>query len=175
MDKRMEANLRVKQSITDALFFLMQKKDLSGITVTEIIETAKVTRASFYRKYKSKEDVISVFISDVFERLRGDRDPATIDYKSRSHVKRIFVYFKMYAHYFMELYRANLSMLVLEELNNFQSAIAGNMPANSVERYSIYFYTGALFNTLTEWIKTGTSESVDDMTDFFCRQMEALS
>lgn len=175
MDKRMEANLRVKQSITDALFFLMQKKDLSGITVTEIIETAKVARASFYRNYKSKEDVISVFISDVFERFRGDRDPATIDYKSRSHVKRIFVYFKMYAHYFMELYRANLSMLVLEELNNFQSAIAGNMPANSVERYSIYFYTGALFDTLTEWIKTGTSESVDDMTDVFCRQIEALS
>ena len=38
MDKRKEANLRVKKNITEALFALMDKKDFSNITVTDIIE-----------------------------------------------------------------------------------------------------------------------------------------
>ena len=49
MDKRKEANQRVKKSITDALFSLMQEKKLSDIRITELIERAGVARASFYR------------------------------------------------------------------------------------------------------------------------------
>ena len=59
MDKRKEANLRVKKNITEALFALMDKKDFSKITVTDIIEEAKVARASFYRNYESKEDLLA--------------------------------------------------------------------------------------------------------------------
>lgn len=54
MDKRKEANIRVKSSIVDALFMLMKRKPISEITVTEIIKKAGVARVSFYRNYTSK-------------------------------------------------------------------------------------------------------------------------
>ena len=67
MDKREEANLRVKQNITAALFSLIQENSLTEIHVTEIIQKAGVARASFYRNYCSKEDVLVTLIRDVLE------------------------------------------------------------------------------------------------------------
>lgn len=171
MDKRVQANLRVKQSITDALFSLMQKEPLGEITISEIIKTAGVARASFYRNYKSKEEVITGFIDDILERFRNGRDLATIDYMSKSHVKKTFIYFKKYKTYFMEMYNANLISLALEELNSFQAAIAGSMPMDSADRYAIYFYMGAMFNMALEWVKNGAKEDVDEMVRVFCDQL----
>ena len=42
MDKRKEANLRVKKAITDSLFQMMESRPLSEITITEIIKTSGV-------------------------------------------------------------------------------------------------------------------------------------
>lgn len=49
MNKRQEANLRVKAHITAALLKLLNEKSISDITVSEIIAQAGVARASFYR------------------------------------------------------------------------------------------------------------------------------
>ena len=58
MDKRKAANQHVKRCITDALFSLMREKNLSDIRITELIARAGVARASFYRNYRAKEDVL---------------------------------------------------------------------------------------------------------------------
>ena len=47
MDKRKEANMRVKSSITRALLNLMHQKSFSDISISEIIRTAGVARVSF--------------------------------------------------------------------------------------------------------------------------------
>ena len=54
MNKRQEANMRVKARITAALLTLLNEKSISDITVTEIISEAGVARASFYRNYCSR-------------------------------------------------------------------------------------------------------------------------
>lgn len=71
MDKRREENLRVKENIINTLFCFMQKKSLSDITVTELVKGAGVARASFYRNYDSKEDVL-VKCSGILELFRRD-------------------------------------------------------------------------------------------------------
>jgi len=57
-DKRLEANRLVKLRIARALTKLMEKKNFSDITVTEIVQTAGVARASYYRNFTSKEEVL---------------------------------------------------------------------------------------------------------------------
>ena len=44
MDKRKEANLKVRRAITDALFSLMKESELSRISIAEIIRKASVAR-----------------------------------------------------------------------------------------------------------------------------------
>ena len=65
MDKRKEANIRVKSNITKALFRLMHEKSFSDISITELIRDAGVARVSFYRNYDSKEDVLVTLIEDI--------------------------------------------------------------------------------------------------------------
>lgn len=67
MDKRKEANLRVKANITNALFALVEEKSLADIHISEIVSRAGVARASFYRNYSSKEDVFVTLIRDVLD------------------------------------------------------------------------------------------------------------
>lgn len=172
MDKRIQANLRVKESITNALFFLMQEKTLSEITVTEIIDRAKVARASFYRNYRSKLDVITVFISDILERFRNGREMTSINYRSHQYVKKVLIYFRTYAQYLVDLYNANLISLVIDGVNAFQAALEGDALVSPYKKYSVSIYGGALFNMALEWARGGCTEPVEDMVDIFCREMK---
>ena len=42
MDKRKEANLRVKEKIATALLYLLEQKSISQITITELIQNARM-------------------------------------------------------------------------------------------------------------------------------------
>lgn len=169
MDKRIEANLKVKRQITDALFSLMHEKNFADITVTEIIRRADVARMSYYRNFSSKEKVLTGLIADVLQRFRGDDDYAAIDYMSYDHIKKCFAYFKEYGHYVLDLYHSEFSNILLEELNRFHEAVAGNMPAKSAEKYSVYMYMGAMFNAAIKWLDAGAKESVEEISKVFCK------
>ncbi|MFA6625012.1 MAG: TetR/AcrR family transcriptional regulator, partial [Bacilli bacterium] len=50
--------------ITQALFKLMEKEDYSSINISDISKKAGVGRATFYRHFKTKEDIIISFFKD---------------------------------------------------------------------------------------------------------------
>lgn len=58
MNKNEIANNIVRESLTDALFSLMSKKEFNDITITELSKKAGVSRLSFYRNYTSKEEIL---------------------------------------------------------------------------------------------------------------------
>lgn len=59
----------VTADITDALFELLKTKELSQITVTELIRKAGVCRASFYRHFYLTEDVIRQYGTAMYEEI----------------------------------------------------------------------------------------------------------
>lgn len=169
MDKRKEANIRVKTSITKALFSLMHQMSFSEISISEIIRTAGVARVSFYRNYDSKEDVLITLMEDVLEEFRGTVDPNEANYYNYENVYRSFVYFKRYGSFLLDLYQFGYGSILLEKLNRFHEEMAGTMPNRSIKRYELYIYMGALFNTAMMWIQNGTKESEEDIARMFCR------
>lgn len=168
MDKRKEENLRVKSSITEALLSLMYQKSFSDITITEIIQTAKVARVSFYRNYDSKEDVLITLIEDVLEQFRAGIDCEEENFYTFQNVLKSFAFFKKYGKYVLDLYQFGYGSILLEKLNQFHEEVAGSMPNNSVEKYKLYMYMGALFNTAIVWIRNGVKESEKDIAHTFC-------
>lgn len=169
MDKRKAANMRVKDSITKALFELMHRKSFSDISITELIRTAHVARVSFYRNYDSKEDVLITLIEDVLEQFGRTVDSNETDYYTYENIRRSFEYFKCYGDLVLDLYRFGYGSILLEKLNRFHEEIAGTMPNSSIDRYRLYMYMGALFNTAIMWIQNGAKESVEDITRMFSR------
>ena len=56
--KKEENNTYVKKQITQALLKLMETHVFEEIKITNIVKEAMVGRASFYRNFTNKEDVI---------------------------------------------------------------------------------------------------------------------
>ena len=165
MDKRLEANIRVKKNITDALFSLMKEKKLQDITVSEIVKKAGVARASYYRNFDSKESILYDFgyklHNEYISNIRFDLNKS-LTYSS---ILYTFKYYFKYKDFILELCRNDLSYMYLEMLNEFVEDAAGDMPANSIERYKIYCYTGAVFNMSIKWIEGGTKETPEEMAE----------
>ena len=62
MSRGPQTNPPGKRALVEALFRLMSQKDFSDITITELIRDAKVARATFYRNFYTKEDIVKYFL-----------------------------------------------------------------------------------------------------------------
>ena len=56
-----------KEWIIESLFDMLAIKPLSSITISEISENANVDRRTFYRHFKTKNDVIKYYIYTVLK------------------------------------------------------------------------------------------------------------
>lgn len=75
MDKRIEANRNTRLRIIRATVRLLGEKKLSDVSATDIVEEAGVARASYYRNFDSKEDVLldagRMIIDDFKKNMQG--------------------------------------------------------------------------------------------------------
>lgn len=167
MDKRKQANIRVKSSITNALLHLLKQKSISEISISEIIQEAGVARASFYRNYATKESVLTTLIADILEIFRTNIQSDGDDFYTYENIRMSFAYFGQYGDQILDLHRFGYGSILLEMLNQFHEEIAGTMPSKSIARYKLYMYVGSLYNTAMVWLQSGRKESVEEITEMF--------
>ena len=60
-------NAYVIEHITDALLKLLREKPIEDISISELCELAGIGRASFYRNFNSKEDILRTYILGLFQ------------------------------------------------------------------------------------------------------------
>lgn len=69
----MQADIRIKGSrvkLRDALFDCLKGKALADVTVKEVCERAGLNRITFYRNYKTLNDIVSEVERDCLEQLQ---------------------------------------------------------------------------------------------------------
>ena len=67
-----------------------------------------------------------------------------------------------------DLYLFGYGSILLEKLNQSHEIAAGTMPSYSIEKYKLYMYIGALYNTAVIWIGNGAKENTEDIARMFC-------
>lgn len=80
-----ESNALTKECIESALVLLMKEQSFSEISITDIIRKAGVSRASYYRNYSSKEDILEKFLQKItieYSNALSKYDPGTESYES---------------------------------------------------------------------------------------------
>lgn len=165
MDKRIEANQKVKKQIEDALFTLLNSNSFSDITVTDIVRTAGVARASYYRNFDSKKEIIESYM----ENQRHDVASLITFSESLSDIfneKKLVTALQHYLHQkdrLLLLYDNGFGTFLQDDMNRFAESILGDFPQRSMKRYTLYFLSGALLNTIIQWLKGGAQESPEIM------------
>lgn len=65
-DKRMK---RTKSIFHETLLLLLQEKEFSSISISEIVRTADVNRSTFYFHYEQKEDLLEEMVNTTLEKM----------------------------------------------------------------------------------------------------------
>lgn len=156
-----------KHYIVQALFKLMSKYEYDKISVTDIAEKAGVGRATFYRYFKRKEDIVTYYFEHhtqefIFSQHFHPR--CKEDYINT--VKAVFTMFKENIEPFKLIRRARLEYLYLDYLNkkfieSFETDHTG------AHYFAPYIYAGMLFNVSMAWLDSDCKESVDAIAELF--------
>ena len=163
MSKASMDNRRVKNQITEGLFSLLRKKPFSEITVTDIVKEANVARASYYRNFENKEQIIEAAMDNLRDELMRDiqyDDDENIfnqDNAGAGFEKALTCCLVRKAD-LLALYHNGFGSLIQQTFNRYIMEFAGNMSVNSVDRYKLYFISGAVTNVLIEWLNEGAKE-----------------
>lgn len=151
MNYHVEEHLLVKQNVTDALFGLMTKKPFSSIRITELIDRAGVARASYYRNFISKEDILQKYIRSVLDEFKDEF--SIPDFNGRfaaDHYRHVADYIKRYRDQLIILRDAGLSSLYLDELNSF--LLENYAHLTEEETLLLFSFAGAEFNLIFNYI-----------------------
>lgn len=163
MDKRIEENKRVKDEIANAFFALMKQKHSDEISVTEIANKAKVSRMAYYRNFETKVDIIEYYLREVMWSDVSAALGESPDFWSYEYGVVFISVIKKHRNLILLLDECGYASLILKAFNRKNEELAGDMPHNSIERYKLYYASGASFNGLLEWMRGGCKESVEDM------------
>ena len=68
----LDLKLLTKESITGALLFLMETKEYSKISITDICNRAGVSRNAFYRNYPAKDAILRRYLYEVTDIWRRE-------------------------------------------------------------------------------------------------------
>lgn len=151
--------------IVQALFLLMNEYEYEKISVTDIAAKAGVGRATFYRYFKRKEDVIEFYFTHntkefLFEQRYYPRCKA--DYLSI--VRNVFEKFRKNKDCFKLIKRAHLDYLYLDFLNrNFTANFQKEHDGENV--YAPYLYAGMLFNVSMRWLENDCADSIETLAE----------
>lgn len=151
--------------IVQALFKLMSSYEYEKISVTDIVEKAGVGRATFYRYFKKKEDVIVYYFEHNAKAFKFEQriyPRCKADYIKI--VSSVFDMFKQNKEPLKLLRKARLEYIYLDYLNkNF--GILFQKEHSDKHSYTPFIYSGMLFNVSMTWLDNDCKEDVNDLAD----------
>lgn len=151
--------------IVQALFKLMSEYAFDKISVTDIAEKAGVGRATFYRYFKRKEDVIIYYFDhNTKEFIFSQRFYPRCKEDYIKTVLRALTVFKENKEVFKLIKKARLEYIYLDYLNvNFVKTFETDYPNSEI--YSPYIYAGMLFNVSMAWLENDCKDNAEDLSE----------
>ncbi len=166
--------MQSRKWLLDALIYLMKEKEFRKISIKEITDKAGLDRKTFYRNFKSKEEVLEMPIQE-----------ACLDYvkvlenlpELSSHYLSV-AYFSI-CHKYLDLFRLlnqnGLFLMVLLKFDEYLPYL-NNLFANSPNYryksdYELVYQAGGFWNATLHWINNGTKETPEEIAEIISSLM----
>ena len=153
-----ESKREVRNCIKTALLRLLEHKEYEEIRMTDIIRKSGVSRMGVYNNYKNKDEIlIDLCVSPL------DKLVSTPNDSLRANLEWAFQTAYQNKKAVLTLIDAGLSHVFLDLLNERY--------ASAAESFYFPIWNGLLYNTVIEWVKSGTDETPESAA---ARMLEAL-
>lgn len=180
---------RSKQSsefIYNALEELMAQSDFNSITVTDLVDRAKVGRTTFYRNFETTYDVLKMKCDEKFQELyefliqyyRGNNQPITPPF-----LKPFLRFWYVNPNIIKLLIKADRLDIIKDSFISLVEKFKGILPEEQFyngdnSKYQNYFkeirYSISI-SILIEWIKNDTNIAPDDLAKVLMEQLKVYS
>ena len=161
-------NAYVIEHLTEAALTLLREKPFHDISISELCDTAGVGRASFYRNFEDKEDILKRYINQLFsewirEWKQNEEKPLSVSIRS------LFAHFEKHRDFYELLNKRGLIFLLKDVIIGF----CGPKPESSaLEAYSSAYVAYTLYGWIEVWFQRGMKESAEEIAGLF--QMQGL-
>ena len=139
----------LKECMGTALLELMKEKPIEKISIEEMTAKADVGRSTYFRYFKSKDEVLSFKITCLWKRF-SDEHGAT-NFATGSYDL---------------LYSADRQYVILNFYLQEAASIVANADAKT--HYFIQFITYGLFGLMNAWVLRGYKETPQEMAQIVC-------
>lgn len=156
-----------KELISNALITLLYIKKIDLISITELCEKAQVSRRTFYRHFKDKNDVVDYYVTKIMENLASELKEHSKQNK-RSLVIAFFSFFEPYTNLLAALNNNGLGDMVFTSY--IKCIIVLTFPEASLQgsEYSMAFMLGGLWSLLLFWIMNDCKKTPEQLADIIC-------
>ncbi len=152
-----------RECLYTALMELMNKKPIQKIGIGELCSKAGVSRMTYYRNYRSKEDILAQHLSECYERFVSSL-------KSEENLNldiiclRYFTFVKEEQDFFIRLVKSRLGVLFVDELGKYMAAVMEVfLPEVKLPYYIKSYIAGGFSKMSIDWISNGMDIPVEKM------------
>ena len=152
---------QTKKALLDALVICLEDQDFNDITTIRLVQTAGISRSSFYTHYKDKYEMIDSYQKELFHKLEEifeflTREKLLSALLSTNGSKEI-----------QDFLIHKLQRMIAED---FIDPTAEERALKGFEKdYASIYFAHAIFGACQAWINKGKKESPQEMTDFLLR------
>ena len=179
MDRRQR---KTREAIFAAFIELLSKKDFTQITVSEIIDRADISRATFYSHFETKDYLLKELCEDLFCHVLDFSDSNQSEHR---HMFRCVAPDSVFLHLFQHLlkndnyiltllscpnsdlflryFKEQLQNLIVNHLPLFQERKSERLP----DRFWVDHIASVFVETVRWWIDNGMKEPPETMTEYF--------
>ncbi len=151
----------IREYIAEALMQLLEKKDYGDISVGEIAERAGVHRATFYRHFSSKEDLLRCCIFEMIRKAEGDRELLHEDFTS--FIRPVFQALYDKREQMLSVHRSGLSGLLMDVLKDYFEFDEEYEADDALEKYRTAYQIGGIYACLLLWFSHDMKETPEEM------------
>ncbi len=176
-DKR---SIQSSKWIYGALTKLMNKMDYKDIRVTEIVKEAELGRATFYRNFDSKDDVLQYICDKTFKELLDFFN----EYQKKYSVQQNSEFLKPFL-YFFDKHTLIVKQLIQADKQNMLStslakALEAFKPqyrkmvadADKTWDYFVAIRCGVTISVLIQWIKNEKNIHPEELSNLLLKQKQ---
>ena len=164
--KVIETTEMLNKQMGDALIELLKEKPISKILIDLFILFFFVGRATFFRHFDSKEDLLSYRLVEIYKEYMGDSFDAS--YSDIEHSIKFFNFYRDTLDLHLLLLNNNLDSVIFEGFRKVLIPLEEQSDTNSI--YTTFFTAYGLFGVILKWIKNGCKESSEEMAKL-CRDL----
>ncbi|MBP3488507.1 MAG: TetR/AcrR family transcriptional regulator [Roseburia sp.] len=171
-----EQKVFFQHCLYDALIKLMNDKPFSDISISDLCDAAGVSRMTYYRSYKCKEDILMQHLEECFctylERLQTSGKMTFYDISVS-----FFEFWQGEEQVFLSaIIRSGLSSQLVDCFYAYLEQIYISMDfEKKVDPFIRSFLAGGLYKMLIDWMKDGAVTSIEEMASFLAKGSQVLT